>query len=157
LPRYFLDTSALARLCRSEADTPFVDRIFSDPAAQHLISRLTIVETESVFALKVRTGEIDQPALLIARRRLEADLGRSRLLIAAVNDDHFRGARQLLIKHRATEALRTLDALQLSIALTLKRAGLVTMFVAADQRLCRVAAMEGFAVVNPEQPVSIVI
>ena len=157
MPRYFLDTSALAKLYRSEAGSDFVDRIFSEPASQHLISRLTIVELESVFALKVRTGEIDQQTVLIARRRLEADLGRSRLLAAAMNDDHFRIARQLLIQHGVTEALRTLDALQLSIALTLKRAGLVTVFVAADQRLCRVAALAGFAVINPEQPASIVI
>jgi hypothetical protein len=58
---------------------------------------------ESVLALKVRTGEIAQQAVLIARRRSEADLGRSRLLLAAVNDDHFRGAGQLLIKHGAAE------------------------------------------------------
>ncbi len=131
MPRYFLDTSALAKLYRSKAGSVFVDRIFSEPASQYLISRLTIVEVESVFALKVRTGEIDQQAVLIVRRRLEADLGRSRLLVAAVNDDYFRSARQLLIKHGVTEALRTLDALQLSIALTLKRAGLVTVFVAS--------------------------
>ena len=59
---------------------------------------------ESVFALKARTGEIDQKAVLIARRRLEADLGHLRLLVAAVNDEHFRGARQLLFKHGAVEA-----------------------------------------------------
>ena len=112
---------------------------------------------ESVFALKARTGQIDQQAVLIARRRLEADLGRSRLLVAAVNDDHFRSATRLLIKHGATEAFRTLDALQLSIALGLKRAGLVTVFVAADQKLCRVAALEGFVVTNPEQPPSVMI
>ena len=70
---------------------------------------------------------------------------------------HFRGARQLLFKHGAVEALRTLDALQLSVALGLKRAELVTVFVAADQKLCRVATLEGFAVTNPEQPASIVI
>ncbi len=157
MPRYFLDTSAVARLYRSEAGSVFVDRIFSEPASQHVISRLTIVEMESVFALKARTGEIDQQAVLIARRRLEADLGRSRLLVAAVNDDHFRRARQLLIKHGTTEALRTLDALQLSIALRLKQAGLVTVVVAADQKLCQVAALEGFAVTNPEQPPSVVI
>ena len=127
------------------------------PGSQYLISRLTIVEMESVFALKARAGEIDQKAVLIARRRLEADLGHSRLLVAAVNDEHFRGARQLLFKHGAVEALRTLDALQLSAALGLKRAELVTVFVAADQKLCRVATLEGFAVTNPEQPASIVI
>lgn len=127
------------------------------PGSQYLISRLTIVEMESVFALKARAGEIDQKAVLIARRRLDADLGHRRLLVAAVNDEHFRGARQLLFKHGAVEALRTLDALQLSVALGLKRAELVTVFVAADQKLCRVATLEGFAVTNPEQPASIVI
>jgi predicted nucleic acid-binding protein len=127
------------------------------PGSQYLISRLTIVEMESVFALKARAGEIDQKAVLIARPRLEADLGHSRLLVAAVNDDNFRGARQLLFKHGAVEALRTLDALQLSVALGLKRAEFVTVFVAADQKLCRVATLEGFPVTNPEQPASIVI
>ena len=112
---------------------------------------------ESVLALKARTGEIDQQAVLIVRRRLDADLGRSRLLVAAVNDNHFRTARQLLIKHGANEALRSLDALQLSIAIELRRAGLVAVFVAADQKLCRVAALEGFAVTNPEHPASLVI
>lgn len=111
---------------------------------------------ESVFAVKVRVGEINEEAVLIARRRLEADLGRRRFLVAAVNDEHFRTARQLLIKHGVAAALRTLDALQLSIALGLKRAGLVTVFVAADQRLCQAAALEGFVVTNPEQPPSIV-
>ena len=155
MPRYFLDTSALAKLYREEVGTAFVDRIFSERTSQHVISRLTILEMESVFALKLRTGEIDQQAALLARRRLEADLGHSRLLVAAVNDDNFRDARQFLIKHGGAEALRTLDALQLSIALVLKQAGLVTLFVAADQRLCRVAALEGFAVINPEQPSSV--
>ena len=78
-------------------------------------------------------------------------------LVAAVNDGHFRDARQPLFKHGVIEAVRTLDALQLPVALGLKRAGLATVFVAADQRLCRVATLEGFAVTNPEQPASIVI
>ena len=152
-----MDTSALAKVYRKEAGSDFVDRILSEPGSEYLISRLTIVEMESVFALKARVGEIDQRAVLIARRRLEADLGCRRLLVAAVNDEHFQGARQLLFKHGAVEALRTLDALQLSVALGLKRAELVTVFIAADQRLCRVAMLEGFAVTNPEDPASIVI
>ncbi len=113
----------------------------------------TIVEMESVFALKARIGEIDQQAVLVPRRRLEADLARRRLLVAAVNDEHFRGARQLLVKHGSVEALRTLDALQLSVSGSSEP---VTVFVAADQKLCRVATLEGFAVTNPEQPASIV-
>jgi hypothetical protein len=65
--------------------------------------------------------------------------------------------RQLLVKHGAIEALRTLDALQLSTALGLKHAGIITVFVAADPKLLRMAALERFAVMNPEQPASIVI
>ncbi len=75
--------------------------------------------------------------------------------MAAVNDEHFRRARRLLVDHGITEALRAPDALQLSVALGLKRAGLVSVFVAADQKLCRVAAMEGFTTLNPEQPVAL--
>jgi predicted nucleic acid-binding protein len=157
LPKYFFDTSALAKVYRKEIGSDFVDRLLSEPGSQHIVSRLAIVEMESVLALKMRTGEIDQQSALIARRRLNADLGRRRLLVAAVNDEHFRTARQLLLKHGVLEALRTLDALQLSVALGLKQAELVTVFVAADQRLCRVALLEGFAVTNPEQPSSIVI
>lgn len=157
MPKYFFGTSALAKVYRNEIGSDVVDRLLSEPGSQHIISRLTIVEMESVFAQKVRTGEIGQQSVLVARRRLEADLGRRRLLVAAVSDEHFRTARQLLFKHGAVETLRTLDALQLSVALWFKRAGLGTVFVAADQRLCRVAILEGFAVTNPGQPASIVI
>ncbi|MGD1098325.1 MAG: type II toxin-antitoxin system VapC family toxin [Bryobacteraceae bacterium] len=156
MQKYFFDTSALAKVYRKEIGSDSVDRILAEPGSQHIISRLTILEMESVFAIKVRTGEIDQQSLLMVRRRLATDLGRRRLLLAAVNDEHFRTARKLLFKHGAVEALRTLDALQLSVALSLNRAGLVTVFVAADQKLCRVATLEGFTVTNPEQPTSIV-
>lgn len=48
--------------------------------------------------------------------------------------------------------LRTLDALQLAVALDLRRLGQIDVLVAADQRLCRVASMAGCSVVNPEKP-----
>lgn len=155
MPHYFLDTSALAKLYRKEIGSDLVDRVVAEPDSRRFISRFTILEMESVLALKFRTGEIDAPSMLIARRRLEADLGSRRLLVATVSDDHLRGARQLLINHGRTEALRGPDALQLSVALGLKRAGLVSVFVAADQKLCRVAIIEGFTTLNPEQPITL--
>lgn len=155
MPHYFLDTSALAKLYRKEIGSDLVDRVVAEPDSRRFISRFTILEMESVLALKFRTGEIDAQSMLIARRRLEADLGSRRLLVATVSDDHLRGARQLLIDHGRTEALRGPDALQLSVALGLKRAGLVSVFVAADQKLCRVAIIEGFMTLNPEQPITL--
>lgn len=154
MPQYFLDTSALAKLYRIELGSDLVDRIASEAESRQFISRFTILEMESVLALKFRTGEIDEQSVTIARRRLEADLGSRRLLVATVSDDHLRGARQLLIEHGRTEALRGPDALQLSVALGLKRAGLVSVFVAADQKLCRVAMIEGLTTLNPEHPLT---
>ena len=155
MPHYFLDTSALAKLYRKEPGSDFVDRIVAEQGSRRFISRFTLLEMESVLALKFRTGEIDDKSLTVARRRLEADLGSRRLLVATVSDDHLRGARQLLMDHGRTEALRGPDALQLSVALGLKRAGLVSVFVAADQKLCRVAMIEGFTTLNPEQPITL--
>jgi predicted nucleic acid-binding protein len=155
VPGYFLDTSALAKVYRKELGSDLIDRIGAELSSRRFISRFTILEMESVLALKFRTGEIDEQSLLIARRRLEADLGSRRLLVAIVSDEHLRGARKLLIDHGRSEALRGPDALQLSVALGLKRAGLVSVFVAADQKLCRVAIIEGFTVVNPEQPIAL--
>jgi predicted nucleic acid-binding protein len=153
VPGYFLDTSALAKVYRKEAGSDLIDRIVAEPDSYRFISRFTILEMESVLALKFRTGEINEQSLLIARRRLEADLGSRRFLVATVGDEHLRGARQLLINYCRTEALRGPDALQLSVALALKRAGLVSVFVAADQKLCRVAIIEGFTTLNPERPI----
>jgi predicted nucleic acid-binding protein len=149
----FLDTSALAKYYRRETASDFVERLFADASAQRVISRLAMVEIESAFATKVRTGEIDIEAALIARRRLELDLGRRNILMAAVGDDHFEIARRLLLRYGADRGLRTLDALQLSVAVGLRRAGYPPIFVAADQRLCEVAELEGFQVTNPENPV----
>ena len=99
----FLDTSALAKYYRREPGSEFVERLFADADAQRVISRLAIVEMESAFATKVRTGEIDGETALIARRRLESDLGRRTILMAAVSDDHFEIARRLLIRCVPTE------------------------------------------------------
>ncbi len=60
MPKYFFDTSALAKVYRKEIGSDFVDRVLSEPGSQCIISRLSTVEMESVFALKVRTGEIDR-------------------------------------------------------------------------------------------------
>jgi len=108
---------------------------------------------DSVLAIKMRTGEIDEPAMEIARRRFRADLAQQRLLVAPpVLERHFHSARKLLVQYGVSEGLRTLDALQLAIALDLRQLGHIGVLVAADQRLCRVASIAGCASVNPEKP-----
>jgi predicted nucleic acid-binding protein len=153
LPSYFLDTSALAKRYHKESGSPYIDRMLEQPGSRSLISHLSIVELESVLAIKRRTGEIDQQALEIARRRFRADLRRQRLIVAPpVHERHFHSARKLLIQYGVAEGLRTLDALQLAIALDLRELRHVDVLVAADQRLCRAALLAGCSTVNPEQP-----
>jgi hypothetical protein len=111
----------LAKLYHVEAGSEYVHRILADPACRLLISRLSVVEMESVFAIKTRTGEIGQQDVEIARRCLRSDLTQQRLLVAPpIRTDHLQTARALLVSHGAAEGLRTLDALQLAIALDLR-------------------------------------
>lgn len=153
MANYFLDTSALAKLYHQEAGSDYMDRILEQAGSRSLISRLSIVELESVLAIKTRTGEIDQAAIQIARRRFRADLARQRLFVAPpVHEGHFQSARKLLVQYGVAEGLRTLDALQLAIALDLHRQEYIAVLVAADQRLCRVAPLVGCTAINPEQP-----
>ena len=153
MPNYFLDTSALAKRYHKESGSEYMDRVIEQPGSRLLISHLSIVELESVLAIKTRTGEIDEEALQIARRRFGADIARQRLLVAPpVHERHFHSARKLLIQYGVAEGLRTLDALQLAIALDLRQLGEVDVLVAADQRLCKVASMAGCSAVNPEKP-----
>jgi predicted nucleic acid-binding protein len=68
-----------------------------------------------------------------------------------MHEGHFQSARKLLVRYGVEEGLRTLDALQLAMALDLRQLGQITVLVAADQRLCRVASLAGCPAVNPEQ------
>ena len=152
MANYFLDASAL-RSCFTRRPAPITSIESSNRPLPDRCSRLSIIEFESVLAIKTRTGEIDEAALQIARRRFRADLARRRLIVAPpVHEVHFQAARKLLVQYGAAEGLRTLDALQLAIALDLHRQGHIGILVAADQKLCRVAPLAGCTAINPEQP-----
>jgi hypothetical protein len=57
-----------------------------------------------------------------------------------------------LARRRFRADARTLDALQLAMAIDLQRNRLVGSFVAADRILGRIAPLEGIEVMNPEAP-----
>jgi len=56
LPRYFLDTSALAKPYHKELGSDSVDRLYFHRASRLRISPLSIVEFKSVLAIKTRTA-----------------------------------------------------------------------------------------------------
>jgi len=151
LAAYFFDSSALAKFYHPEVGTPEVDRIFRTPGIQVRISRLTVVEIPSVFAIKVRTRFISREDARLLVRQFQEDIVAQKFLVTAIREPEFAVAERLLEQYAFDLRLRALDAIQIAVALGLKSQGLVDQFVAADKVLCEVATLEGFAVLNPER------
>lgn len=71
--------------------------------------------------------------------------------VVPLTDAHLHHAQQLLVRHGPARSMRTLDAMQLAVALLIPVRPL-DAFVCADANLCGVATAEGLTVVNPEVP-----
>jgi predicted nucleic acid-binding protein len=152
MPGIFFDTSALGKYYHPEIGTAKVDELLNAPDTTAFISRLSVVELHSVFAKKVRTKAILPTDFELLRRRFSSDLRRHRFQVVRVTSPHFEMATRLIRRISLEDNLRTLDALQLAIAVSLRDRALVSKLVCADQNLCEIAAAEGLTVVNPELP-----
>jgi predicted nucleic acid-binding protein len=152
VPTYFLDTSALAKRYHEEPGSSLLDGLIAGRGSQRFISRLTIVEFESVLALKQRTRAIEPDMVEQARRLFRADLFAGVIQIMPRRGDfnHILAGR-LVMRFGSTEGLRALDALQLSAAMELT-AVTSTILVTSDQRLLRVATLVGMQSINPQAP-----
>ena len=126
-----------------------MDRIIQAADNRIRISRLTVVELPSVFAIKVRTEFINPDDARVLLRQFRQDIVSRKFEVFAMRETEFAGAERLIERYAFDLRLRALDALQIAVALSLKSHALVDYFVAADKILCQVAALEGFSVVNP--------
>lgn len=114
---------------------------------------MSLVEFESVLAIKVRTGVLDTTGRTIALRRFRADIARNRIIVGPpIEEKHFQSAARLLRVHGVDRALRTLDAIQLAVALDLRQAAWISVLVSSDQRLCVVAEVCGCSAIDPANP-----
>lgn len=152
MPGSFLDTSALAKHYHVEIGSAEVDRQWADSGRDLFVSRVGVVEAISVFAGKVRTGELSAPAFAVLRKRFLSDLGGRRPKLVRLLVRHFMEADRLIGQHGLTHRIRTLDALQLAVALDLRRQGMIDQLISSDKHLLLVAAAEGVHVFNPENP-----
>ncbi|MDH3604383.1 MAG: type II toxin-antitoxin system VapC family toxin [Candidatus Tectomicrobia bacterium] len=149
---YFFDSSAISKHYHVELGSDIVDQLLTEPDAQHYISRLTMIEVHSVFARKGRMREISEIEFVRLLQRLRGDIGRGLLAIVRLTDGHYNEAERLLRGHALTRSLRTLDAIQLGVAVGLHRHGRIDHLVCPDGRLCEIAMAENLSVINPEQP-----
>src|SRR5438552_4400467 len=154
MPGLFWDTSALVKHYHPELGTPKVDNLLQSPGSAHVISRLGVTETFSVFAGKVRAGLISLVEFDQLCRRFLADTKSELIAVARLLIAHHRDAERLLRLYGPQPGLgvRTLDALQLAVALDLRNRGVIDTVVCADARLIAVAQAEAFTVINPEHP-----
>ncbi len=150
--RYYFDTSALCRYYHTEPGSSTVEGIVNEPVATKVLSWLTVLETQSAFALKVRTGEIAAAEFDLLKKRLKADIAERRLLVTRVLRRHYDRAERLLAKYGLQQRLRSLDALHLGIATDLRDLDHIDVLVTADGLLESVGRSEGLAVVNPLSP-----
>jgi predicted nucleic acid-binding protein len=63
VPGYFVDTSALAKLYHPEIGSVWMESLVQTHGARLIISQLSLIEIQSVFATKVRTGVINKSPL----------------------------------------------------------------------------------------------
>src|SRR5512135_3523909 len=112
MARYFFDTSALVKHYHAEAVTAAVDRIIGTPAAELFIARVTLVETISVFAIKVRTGAFDAPEFARLRGLFATHVARRRYQVGRLLNAHYDRAQDLVTSSGLTRQVRPLDVLQ---------------------------------------------
>jgi predicted nucleic acid-binding protein len=94
--------------------------------------------------------QIDEREFDALRRRFYHDIGQERVRMLPVTATRYQDATRLIARH-VQSRLRTLDALQLAVALALAHRGMIDRFVCADQSLCDMAMAEGLMVINPSR------
>jgi hypothetical protein len=131
--------------------TARIDKIVQDAENQICVSRLTVVELPSVFAIKVRTGFISREDAALLMHQFRDDIVSRQFDVFPLREPDFAVAEQLLGRYAFDWRLRALDALQLAVAINLRAQNVVEYFVAADKIQCTVAVQEAFTVINPDQ------
>ena len=104
---------------------------------------------QSAFAKKVRMRTLTEPYFERFCRKFLDDITNPQYQIVRLLVRHLQLAEQLIQQHGLTRSLRTLDAIQLAVAIDIHRFHGIDYFVCADVNLCKVAEAEGFRVINP--------
>lgn len=149
LENLLLESSAFVKYFQPEAGSQQVVALVDDPNHQTFVSWLTFLEFHSALLKRVRMGELSLDEFHRVCRTFYAYIRSGRFRIIWWSPYQLWTAISLLLKHGQNRPLRTLDALQLAIALNLKEQGLLDTLVCADETLCQLAQEEGIAVINP--------
>jgi len=148
LSKYFLDTSAIVKRYHREDGSDFIDILFEETDVEFVISDISIIEFYSALSLKVRVGEIDEKNFVSLRKLFSEDIKRGLFEVVEFTNSEKLESTKLLLKHAKKHSLKALDAMQLSVMKAVNHPGLKAV-VCADEKFCKVIALEGFSVINP--------
>lgn len=147
---YFFDASAFVKRYHAEPGSNVVESIFDTAKGRIAVSKLGIVEASSSFARRLRTGTITRNEFMSVCRRIDSDVISKQFRVVRVTVPHFNFAERLIRRIAPVRGLRSLDSLQLAVALSFQNPANPVTFVCSDLALCAIAASEGLAVLNPE-------
>jgi predicted nucleic acid-binding protein len=136
----YFDTSALAKRYVAEDGSLRVRRLLR----RHVVVSSAVAQVEICSALRRRRAEgiLSEPVVQRVLRRVQSDVASWRSV--AVIEVVVALACELVRKHK----LRTLDAIHLASAETLRREGLPVPFVTADVRQAAAARAVGLSVID---------
>jgi predicted nucleic acid-binding protein len=116
LSKYFFDTSAIVKRYHKEDGSDLIDRLFAESDAEFVISDISIIEFYSALSLKVRVGEINEENFVSLRKLFSQDIKRGLYEVAEFTNAEKLESTKLLLKYAKKQSLKTLDAIQLSVA-----------------------------------------
>jgi len=138
----FLDTSSLLKLYHNEPGTDTLIAALSQSVENIYLSELALLEFRSAIWKKTRTGEIDTDTANAVIACFQQDHVKFQWIF--LDNEVIQQAQALLMKY-GSAGLRTLDAIQLASALTLKGQPKVRFFT-ADQLLESFFEQEGLEI-----------
>jgi len=148
---YFFDTSALVKRFHKELGSKAVGEVFTERGNRIFTSRLGLLELTSVAAIKFRTGAMSAEEANGFLTAVGESATLQQFIVRRILEEDYDRAQKLLTQYAQQHSLRTLDSLQLASAIRLASSSQVDFFVTSDRTLAKVAALEGFAVIIPEE------
>jgi len=128
----------------------FVNGLIQNSEYLIFISDLSIIETVSTLAKKVRTLEMSTHTFKKVQQKFLGDVATDVFIIEKLTYQHNFTAINLINKYTTQYGLRTLDALQLAAAKELSFRESKMIFISSDQKLLQIVEKEGFDFINPE-------
>ena len=137
----FLDTSSLLKLYHKEKGTNELLKLISEEVEQIYLSELAKIEFNSAIWKKVRTEEFSKDGAEQIIAFFENDFDKYRWI--AVESAILNNAKEL-IKQYGNKSLRTLDAIQLSCAISKKEE--IDLFKTSDKVLNNIFELENLPI-----------